>query len=156
MLRIFELFFQFFLLLWKNFLLQIRQPISSVVEFCVPIVGFVVIIIFKLTVFGKEEYCLTSFSSQGLQLSSSLETLLSGNSIICNFTYYYSPDTSQTARIIANATSILNTQFTFVEFVAASSEAELELLANEQIALYNDLSNEDSPATCAATLLEFG
>lgn len=150
-------FLQFFLLLWKNFLQKFRNPIATVFEFIIPITGFLLILILKLSIGGREQVCFSSYSSENLQPSSSLDAVLFNSSlVVCNFTYFYTPNTTQTASIISNAASLLETDFTNIEFIAASDEAELVTLANDLITEYNTLASEDSPFTCSILLQSVG
>ena len=148
-----QCFLQFFLLLWKNCLQKFRHPIATIFEFTIPITGFLLILLLKISIGNREQVCFSSYSSENLQPSSTLDAALSNLSLnVCNFTYFYTPDTTQTAEIIANAAELLNTSFTSIEFIAASNEEELVTSANDLIAEYNALASANSPLTCSIKL----
>ena len=146
-------FLQFILLLWKNFLQKLRHPTATVFEIIIPIIGFLLILLLKISIGQRKQVCFSSYSSENLHPSTTLDAVLDNSlSVVCNFTYFYTPDTTRTADIITNATKLLNTSFTRIEFIAASNEEELETLANDLIAEYNTLAYEDSPLTCSLQL----
>ncbi|CAI7992154.1 ATP-binding cassette sub-family A member 3 [Geodia barretti] len=57
---------QFLLVLWKNFILQIRRPIGTVFELLIPPLAVVVLIGLRFGIFQPEDQCFTTFPSDPL------------------------------------------------------------------------------------------
>jgi ATP-binding cassette subfamily A (ABC1) protein 3 len=57
---------QFFLLLGKNFLLQIRRPIGTIFEIFIPIAAVIIIVGFRIGLFTPEDRCFVTFESDPL------------------------------------------------------------------------------------------
>ena len=151
---------QFFLLLWKNFLLQFRRPIGTISEVLIPIFGMAVLILFYLALRNPQSLCFSTFNASSLQFDisavppaivSAVSALLYSNGGNCNFTYFYTPHTPEIAAILNRTKEILQLPYLEVDFVPASSEGEVERLSNDVL---ND--SDSSPKACSQILSNLG
>ena len=129
---------QFFLLLWKNFLLQFRRPFGTISEILVPLFGTAVVILLYLSFRTPTQLCFSTFDANSLQFDiptvpaavlTSLYTLLFSITANCNFTYFYTPHTPEIAAILNRTKEILSLPYVNIKFVPASSEQEIEKLS---------------------------
>jgi hypothetical protein len=103
---------QFLLILWKNFLLQIRRPFGTVAELAIPPLAVVVLIIMRFTTFPPEDRCFTTFPSDPLTVP------------LPNNTYqiFYTPVNEDTMRI----EQCISRALPFAEVTGVDSEDELK------------------------------
>ncbi|CAI8053623.1 ATP-binding cassette sub-family A member 3 [Geodia barretti] len=80
---------QFLLVLWKNFLLQVRRPVGTLVELVIPPLAVVVLVGLKFGLFDIENRIFVTFPSDHLTVP------------LPNNTYqiYYAPNTTNTRKI---------------------------------------------------------
>jgi ATP-binding cassette subfamily A (ABC1) protein 3 len=105
---------QFLLVLWKNFILQIRRPVGTVFELLIPPFAVIVLIGLRFGVFQPEDQCFTTFPSDPLTVP------------LPNNTYqlFYTPIDDDTNRIA----SCLSKALPFANVMGV--ENEQMLLAN--------------------------
>ncbi|CAI8057993.1 ATP-binding cassette sub-family A member 3 [Geodia barretti] len=103
---------QLLILLWKNFLLQVRRPIGTVVELLIPPVACMVVITLRFTLFEVENRCHLTFDPDPL-------TLPVPQSV---YQIYYAPNTSQAANEVA---AFLRDQEFYWSVKGVASEQEL-------------------------------
>lgn len=82
---------QFLLLLWKNFILQIRRPIGTVFEIILPIMAVVILLVLQRALFTTEDKCFVTFDSDNLNIPSRVDGIPFGGNIFYNI--FYSPNT---------------------------------------------------------------
>ncbi|XP_019855200.1 PREDICTED: ATP-binding cassette sub-family A member 3-like [Amphimedon queenslandica] len=90
---------QFFLLLWKNFILQIRRPVGTIFEILVPICAVAVIVGFRLGLFTAEDRCFVTFESDPLVIPNL-------NNIQFPYNVYYAPAAGNNS-IVQSITAIM-------------------------------------------------
>ncbi len=97
--RISKVTLQLFLLIYKNFILQFRRPIGTVIEIFVPGVAIVfVIVLRRFLVFENEDKCFTTFEPDPLVFTeqSGIKNLVEARLVID-----YAPQTPDTNAIMA-------------------------------------------------------
>ncbi|KAI6654313.1 ATP-binding cassette sub-family A member 3-like [Oopsacas minuta] len=153
-----KILLQFFLLLWKNFLLQFRRPIGTIFELINPIFGLAVLVILRYTIATPEFKCFRTFDATSLQFeplaSSSSQPPFSSvfTPQNCNFTYFYTPKTPATDAIVNRAKQILSIPNVTLNFTPTSSELEIERLSVDIINGINSSDPLTNPYVCQTAL----
>lgn len=89
---------QFLLLLWKNFILQIRRPIGTVFEILLPIVAVVFILVLRVALFDSSDKCFVTFDSDNLNIPYNVEGVQFSE---VSYNIFYTPNTGQAAAVAA-------------------------------------------------------
>lgn len=142
---------QFFLLMWKNFLLQFRRPIGTIFEIIIPILGLAILILLRLTLSTNQNFCFSTFEATSLQFEPlTLSTTTPPNlfSRSCNFTYFYTPQTPQTDAIVNRTKQILSIPNLNLNFIPTSSELEIERLSSQILNSINTSNPTTNPYVC--------
>ena len=156
-----KIVFQFFLLMWKNFLLQYRRPIGTIFEIIVPVFGMVILILMRLTLSNLVDYnCFSTYEATSLQFEPfTLSTTTPPNFIFlgsCNFSYFYTPKTPETDAIVNRTKQILSIPNLNLNFIPTSSELEIERLSSQILNSINISNPTTNPYLCQSFLLRSG
>ncbi len=133
---------QFLLLVYKNFKLQFRRPIGTLVEVFLPILALVFLIVLRRYLnFKDEERCFTTFEPDPLKIPQTPDFMTSDPNSISVHDIYYTPRTPETLAIMTIVGRQVGVPYTR-GFRIMSFDSEEEVLKNlEQIdrnkTLYN-------------------
>ena len=155
-----KILFQFFLLMWKNFLLQFRRPIGTIFEIIVPVLGMAILIFLRFTLTTDNFYCFSTYEATSLQFEPlTLSTSTPPNLIFsrsCNFTYFYTPNTPETDAIVNRTKQILSIPNLSLNFVPTSSELEIEVLSSHILNSINTSNSATNPYICQSLYSRYG
>ena len=126
-------FLQFSLLLWKNFMLQFRRPVGTIVEIIFPMIGVFALVLLRLALDPSETSCFSTFDAISLQFDSSLlpDRVHQSESDSCKFTYFYTPNSPEITSIMQRTIQVLAIPNLTIDLVPAANEQEIEQLSLE-------------------------
>ena len=121
---------QFGLLIYKNYILQFRRPIGTIVEIFLPIFAVVFIIILRRYLnFKDERRCFTTFEPDPLNIPQTPTFLYSDHGSIAIHDVYYTPRTKDTSAIMSIVAKEVGLPYS-VGFRITSFDTEEEVLEN--------------------------